>query len=115
MGYCYYWKLNPAILDVGCGQGILHEKLNIGSYSSYKGIDISSEAILQAAHKIDHNTDFQVANILDFRTKELFDVINNGYLNIKIGQTYLLEEITRAHHDLETRNTIGSTVLLPNG
>ena len=48
-------------------------------------------------------------------TKELFDVINNGYVNIKIGQTYLLKEITRAHHDLETRNTIGSTVLLPNG
>jgi len=75
VGYCYYWKSNPTILDVGCGQGILHEKLNIGSYSSYKGIDISSEAILQAAHKIDNNTDFQVANILDFRTKKLFDII----------------------------------------
>jgi len=75
VGYCYYWKLHPAILDVGCGQGVLHEKLNIGSYSYYKGIDISHEAIIQASHKIDHNTDFQVANILDFKTEKLFDII----------------------------------------
>ena len=75
LGYCYYWKSNPAILDVGCGQGILQEKLNIGSYSFYEGIDISHEAILQAEHKIDLNTDFHVANILDFKTKKLFDII----------------------------------------
>ena len=66
---------NSKILDVGCGQGVLHEKLNIGSYSYYKGIDISHEAIIQASHKIDHNTDFQVANILDFKTEKLFDII----------------------------------------
>ena len=75
VGYCYYWKSNPTILDVGCGQGILQGKLNIGSYSFYEGIDISHEAILQAEHKIDLNTDFHVANILDFKTKKLFDII----------------------------------------
>ena len=75
VGYCYYWKSNPTILDVGCGQGILQGKLNIGSYSFYEGIDISHEAILQAEHKLDLNTDFHVANIVDFRTKKLFDII----------------------------------------
>jgi len=74
-GYCYFWKSHPSILDVGCGQGVLQGKLNIGSYSFYEGIDISHEAILQAEHKIDLNTDFHVANIVDFRTKKLFDII----------------------------------------
>ena len=47
-------------------------------------------------------------------TKELFDVINNGYVNIKIGQTYSLKDVARTHSELEGRNTIGSTVLFPN-
>ena len=53
----------------------MQEKLNIGSYSFYEGIDISHEAILQAEHKINLNTNFHVANILDFKTKKLFDII----------------------------------------
>ena len=27
IGYCYNWETKPAILDVGCGDGILLEKL----------------------------------------------------------------------------------------
>jgi len=44
---------------------------------------------------------------------ELFDVVKQGVVKIRIGQTYALEDIARAHGDLEGRATTGSAVLLP--
>jgi NADPH:quinone reductase len=45
--------------------------------------------------------------------QELFDVVGRGIVRVRIGQTYPLREAARAHHDLEARQTTGSTVLLP--
>ena len=44
---------------------------------------------------------------------DLFDVIGEGKVKIAVNQTYPLVEAARAHHDLESRLTTGSTVLLP--
>jgi len=44
---------------------------------------------------------------------ELFDVVQQGAMQIKVGQTYPLREAAQAHRDLESRKTTGSTVLLP--
>jgi NADPH2:quinone reductase len=44
---------------------------------------------------------------------ELFEVIANGAVSIRIGQTYALRDAAQAHRDLEARKTTGSTVLLP--
>ena len=44
---------------------------------------------------------------------DLFDVVLSGAVKIDIGQTYPLREVARAHVDLESRATTGSTVLLP--
>jgi NADPH2:quinone reductase len=44
---------------------------------------------------------------------DLFEVIGEGKVKIAVNQTYPLVEATRAHHDLESRLTTGSTVLLP--
>ena len=46
-------------------------------------------------------------------SKELFDVVANGAVNIRIGRTYALKDAALAHRDLEARKTTGSTVLLP--
>lgn len=43
--------------------------------------------------------------------KDLFDVVLSGIVKIEIKQTYPLKEAARAHRDLESRNTIGSSVL----
>jgi NADPH2:quinone reductase len=43
--------------------------------------------------------------------KDLFDVVLSGTVKIEINQTYPLQEAARAHGDLESRKTVGSTVL----
>lgn len=43
----------------------------------------------------------------------LFEVVQSGAVQIRIGQTYALRDAAQAHRDLEARNTTGSTVLLP--
>jgi NADPH2:quinone reductase len=45
--------------------------------------------------------------------RELFDEVGRGALRVQVGQTYPLAETARAHADLESRRTVGSTVLLP--
>jgi NADPH2:quinone reductase len=34
-------------------------------------------------------------------------------VRIEIGQTYAMRDVQQAHRDLQSRRTIGSTVLLP--
>jgi len=43
---------------------------------------------------------------------ELFEAMNSG-VEVRIGQTYALENAAQAHLDIEARLTTGSTVLLP--
>jgi len=43
----------------------------------------------------------------------LFDVVSSGKVNIEIGQTFPLAETAAAHTALESRQTMGSTVLIP--
>jgi NADPH2:quinone reductase len=44
---------------------------------------------------------------------ELLDLVASGVLRVEVGQTYPLEDAARAHADLESRGTTGSSVLLP--
>jgi len=46
-------------------------------------------------------------------SKELFSVIADGTVGIRINQRYALKDAVAAHLDLEARKTTGSTVLLP--
>lgn len=46
-------------------------------------------------------------------TARLFDLIRQGALKIEIGQEFALEDVAKAHIALESRQTTGSTVLLP--
>jgi NADPH2:quinone reductase len=44
---------------------------------------------------------------------DLFEVVQAGAVKIEIKQTYPLAEAARAHEDLESRKTTGSTILVP--
>jgi NADPH2:quinone reductase len=43
--------------------------------------------------------------------RDLFDAVLSGAVKIEVKQTYPLKEATRAHGDLQSRKTTGSTVL----
>ena len=44
--------------------------------------------------------------------KDLFEVVLSGAVKIEINQTYPLKDAAQAHRDLESRKTVGSTVLI---
>ena len=50
---------------------------------------------------------------LEAAATELFELVRRGALRADVRQSYPLRDAARAHTDLETRRTTGSTVLLP--
>lgn len=46
-------------------------------------------------------------------SRDLFEVVGNGAVNIKINQRFPLSEAAEAHRALEGRKTTGSTLLMP--
>jgi NADPH2:quinone reductase len=46
-------------------------------------------------------------------TQVIFDAIARGEVRIEIGQTFPLRDAAAAHRALESRQTVGSTLLLP--
>jgi 2-polyprenyl-3-methyl-5-hydroxy-6-metoxy-1,4-benzoquinol methylase len=74
-GYFQYFKPEGSLIDVGCGEGILQEKLGPYSYSKYVGVDISEAAINQAVLRNDEKTAFVCNNALNYISTERFDAI----------------------------------------
>jgi NADPH2:quinone reductase len=50
---------------------------------------------------------------LEKAAAELFSMIEGGKIKVDIHQRYALEDVAQAHRDLESRKTIGSTILIP--
>ena len=75
VGYIAYLKPRGAVLDVGCGEGILFERYWPYGYSKYLGIDISEAALAKLAEQQSKNTIFIRADAEAYRPTELFDVI----------------------------------------
>lgn len=50
---------------------------------------------------------------LQWRAKEIFELINSGRLNIQIGAEYQLQDAKSAHDALESRQTVGKLILKP--
>lgn len=65
----------PTVLDLGCGEGILCERMKNSDYSSFLGIDFSSVSIKNATKLNLPNAEFVCANIIDFQPNKKFDVI----------------------------------------
>jgi NADPH2:quinone reductase len=45
--------------------------------------------------------------------RNLFDVVGSGKVKIPINQKYALKDAQKAHRELESRATTGSSILLP--
>lgn len=78
IGYCRHLKPAGALLDVGCGEGILRERLDAGHFSRYVGIDFSQEAIRRASRLEDDRTCFACADVLSYVPDGQFDTIVFG-------------------------------------
>jgi 2-polyprenyl-3-methyl-5-hydroxy-6-metoxy-1,4-benzoquinol methylase len=74
-GYCHHLKEQGSILEIGCGEGVLQERLDNRKYSRYVGVDISAEAISRAAHKQDEKSLFVAEDAETYIPDERFDVI----------------------------------------
>jgi SAM-dependent methyltransferase len=72
----YALELKPAgkLLDVGCGEGLLRDRLHPGAFTHYVGIDFE-EAVRRAAHRADERTRFLVADMNFFVPDMTFDTI----------------------------------------
>ena len=44
---------------------------------------------------------------------DLFNVVASGAVKIPVNQTYKLKDAQQAHRDLESRETTGSSILVP--
>ncbi len=74
-GYIHHLKPGGAVLDAGCGQGILLSRLPGGCYSRYVGIDVSGSAIAVAQKQQGERSSFLVVDCEEYFPVEHFDVI----------------------------------------
>ena len=63
------------ILDMGCGTGILASRLGGESFSYYRGVDASSEAIALAEKRRSERIDFEIGDIQRYECGDEFDCI----------------------------------------
>jgi NADPH:quinone reductase len=52
-------------------------------------------------------------DLLHARGRALLDLIEDGKLDVRVGQRYPLERARQAHEDLESRKTTGKLLLIP--
>jgi 2-polyprenyl-3-methyl-5-hydroxy-6-metoxy-1,4-benzoquinol methylase len=73
--YCARFGQDAAILDVGCGEGVLHDMVARTGYRRYVGVDISVTAIERMAPRGDSRTRFLVANAETLALQDQFDIV----------------------------------------
>jgi NADPH2:quinone reductase len=59
------------------------------------------------------NTYTRTPDLLRERGRQLFELLEAGKLDVRIGGRYPLDEARRAHEDLEARRTSGKLLLVP--
>ncbi len=70
-----YAPQNPAILDLGSGEGIVNERILEYPYSKFTGVDFSVDSIKKANAKNLKNSKFVVGDIHTYKPDGVYDVI----------------------------------------
>jgi len=58
-------------------------------------------------------THLSIPDFLPEASEQLFEAIAKGVIRTEVNQSYPLKDTAQAHRDLESKNTVGATVLLP--
>ena len=76
-GYVQFLKPNnPSILEIGCGEGVLAQRIGRHHYGSFLGTDVADAAIERAISRFgDKQTQFEAVDMNDFTTDKQFDLI----------------------------------------
>lgn len=69
------WKPNADILEIGCGEAILQQKLEGVPYSSLTGVDLSDVAIARAQVFTNERTRYVAANMEHYHPDNQYDTI----------------------------------------
>jgi 2-polyprenyl-3-methyl-5-hydroxy-6-metoxy-1,4-benzoquinol methylase len=70
-----YSHLNPVILDIGCGNGVLNERMKGLDFEHFLGLDFSQVSIKQAENKKLPKAEFIAEDVVNFRPQRNFDVV----------------------------------------
>ena len=70
-----YSTRNPSILDIGCGEGVLNERMKGLEFERFMGLDFSEVSIGLAKNKNLPKTEFIAEDAIKFRPQHTFDVI----------------------------------------
>jgi len=100
-GYALELKPGGKLLDVGCGEGLLRDRLHPSAFTQYVGIDFE-EAIRRAAHRVDERTRFFAADMNFFVPDVTLDTI------VFNESLYLFRDVANGLERYET-------FLAPNG
>ena len=74
IGYYNFFIENGSVLDLGCGQGILHQRFK-NNYIKYVGIDISEKAISLAKQNGNEKSEFICEDFAGYIPNQKFDFI----------------------------------------
>lgn len=74
-GYLRHLKPGGAVLDVGCGEGILRDEMRIHGYARWVGVDIAETAVARARETADDRATFLAANAEEHTPDGRFDAI----------------------------------------
>jgi len=76
VGYVKHLKPGqPEILEIGCGEGLLQQRLQTQNYGRYVGLDISDLAITNARQAGDEKCTYLVADMDTYEPQGQYDMI----------------------------------------
>jgi 2-polyprenyl-6-hydroxyphenyl methylase/3-demethylubiquinone-9 3-methyltransferase len=75
VGYLRHFKPGGAVLDVGCGEGLLLARLHPDDYRRYLGVDFSKASIEKARARTAPKAEFLLAHADRYEPAEKFDAV----------------------------------------
>ena len=75
VAYLHHLHPGGSVLDVGCGEGLLRDRLAPLGYSRFVGIDLSAAAVEAASRRADPRASFEAADAERYTPSGRFDAV----------------------------------------